>query len=68
MSSPTQNVGPSEISLLLRGEIETISRWSHSWVARRLALHIAVIILGAGLYGAAMGWWRDPPTGGLRGH
>ena len=60
MSSPTQNIGPSEISLLLRGEIETISRWSHSWVARRFALHIAVIILGAGLYGAAMGWWRDP--------
>jgi hypothetical protein len=60
MSLPTQNVRPSEISLLLRGEIETISRWSHSWVARRFALHIAVIILGAGLYGAAMGWWRDP--------
>ena len=60
MSSPTQNIKPSEISLLLRGEIETISRWSHSWVARRFALHIAVIILGAGLYGAAMGWWRDP--------
>lgn len=60
MSSPTQNIRPSEISLLLRGEVETISRWSHSWVARRFALHIAVIILGAGLYGAAMGWWRDP--------
>jgi hypothetical protein len=60
MSSPTQNIRPSEISLLLRGEIEMISRWSHSWVTRRFALHIAVIILGAGLYGAAMGWWRDP--------
>jgi hypothetical protein len=23
-------------------------------------LHIGVIIAGAGLYGAAMGWWRDP--------
>jgi hypothetical protein len=60
MSSPTQNIGPSEISLLLRGEIEMISRWSHSWVTRRFALHIAVIVLGAGLYGATMGWWRDP--------
>jgi hypothetical protein len=60
MSSPAQNIKPSEINLLLRGEIETISRWSHSWVGRRFALHIAVIIMGAGLYGAAMGWWRDP--------
>jgi hypothetical protein len=23
-------------------------------------LHLTVIILGAGCYGAAMGWWRDP--------
>jgi hypothetical protein len=60
MSSPTKNPGPSEISLLLRGEVETISTWSRSWVTRRFALHVAVIILGAGLYGAAMGWWRDP--------
>ena len=60
MSSPTQNPGPSEISALLRGEIETISTWSHSWVPRRFALQVAVIILGAGLYGAAMGWWRAP--------
>ena len=28
--------------------------------ARRFALHVGVIILGTGLYGAAMGWWRDP--------
>ena len=60
MPSPTKNPGPSEISRLLRGEIETISAWSRSWVNRRFALHVAVIILGAGLYGAAMGWWRDP--------
>ena len=49
-----------EISVLLRGESETISEWSGCWNARRFALHIAVIVLGAGLYGAAMGWWRDP--------
>jgi len=49
-----------EISTLLRGESETISAWSECWNARRSALHIAVIVLGAGCYGAAMGWWRDP--------
>ena len=51
---------PAEIATLLRGETEAISAWSGSWNARRFALHVAVIILGAGFYGAAMGWWRDP--------
>ena len=51
---------PAEIATLLRGETETISAWSECWSAQRFALHIAVIVLGAGLYGAAMGWWRDP--------
>ena len=49
-----------EIATLLRGETETISAWSESWNTPRFLLHIAVIILGAGLYGGAMGWWRDP--------
>jgi hypothetical protein len=53
-------MSPSEISTLLRGESETISAWSGGWNARRFALHTAVIVLGAGCYGAAMGWWRDP--------
>jgi len=51
---------PAEIATLLRGETETISAWSECWSAQRFALHVAVIVLGAGLYGAAMGWWRDP--------
>jgi hypothetical protein len=51
---------PAEIATLLRGETEIISAWSDCWNTRRCALHIAVIVLGAGLYGAAMGWWRDP--------
>src|SRR5437773_4656456 len=49
-----------ELSLLLRGESAPIAAWSGRWDARRLALHISAIVLGAGLYGAAMGWWRDP--------
>jgi len=46
--------------VLLRGEPERIAAWTGQWRVRRLALHVAVIIVGAGLYGAAMGWWRDP--------
>ncbi|MGA2247393.1 MAG: hypothetical protein ABSH48_20580 [Verrucomicrobiota bacterium] len=50
----------AEIATLLRGEVEPISRWSERWETRRFVLQVAVIIAGAGCYGAAMGWWRDP--------
>ena len=53
-------LNPREISVLLRGEPERIAAWAGQWSTRRLALHVVVIIVGAGLYGAAMGWWRDP--------
>jgi hypothetical protein len=49
-----------EIATLLRGDVEKTAAWSESGDARRVALQIAVIIAGAGCYGAAMGWWRDP--------
>jgi hypothetical protein len=58
--SENQKPHLAEISTLLRGESEVISAWSARWDTRRLALHLAVIVLGAGCYGAAMGWWRDP--------
>jgi hypothetical protein len=51
---------PAEIATLLRGETKTISAWSECWSVQRFALHVGVIILGAGFYGGAMGWWRDP--------
>ncbi len=57
-SSPELN--PREIRVLLRGEPGEIAAWTGQWSARRFALHVMVIIIGAGLYGAAMGWWRDP--------
>jgi hypothetical protein len=60
VKTEASNFAGREISTLLRGETETISAWSASWNAPRFLLHVAVIILGAGLYGAAMGWWRDP--------
>jgi hypothetical protein len=48
------------IGVLLRGELEPMAAWVGRWSARRSALHLAIIVVGAGLYGAAMGWWRDP--------
>ncbi len=44
----------------MRGEIEQLSAWSQRWEARRFTSQIGFIALGAGLYGAAMGWWRSP--------
>jgi hypothetical protein len=49
-----------EIGILLRGETQSLSQWTERWEWRRAAMHVAVIVAGAGLYGAAMGWWRDP--------
>jgi hypothetical protein len=56
--SAASNLG--EVGVLLRGEPEPIRLWSESWDGRRLALQLGVIIVGSGLYGGAMGWWRDP--------
>jgi hypothetical protein len=60
MHARSEKLNPHEIRTLLRGDAETISVWSEKWNTQRFALHVAVIISGAGLYGAAMGWWRDP--------
>ena len=50
----------SEISVLLRGETPSLAAWTLRWEWSRVVRHIAIIIFGAGCYGAAMGWWRDP--------
>src|SRR5216117_4116967 len=58
--SAKSNPRPAEIATLLRGDTETISAWSEAWNTPRFLRHVGVIVFGAGLYGAAMGWWRDP--------
>lgn len=45
---------------MLQGESATLAAWTAQFQSRRVGLQIAVIVVGAGLYGAAMGWWRDP--------
>src|ERR1039457_4328192 len=51
---------PGEIATLLRGERDAIEAWLRGGLGARLLFHVAVIFAGAGCYGAAMGWWRDP--------
>jgi hypothetical protein len=58
-ASPT-TAGFRQISVLLRGEPEPINGWIQQWNPARALLHVGVIVLGTGLYGAAMGYWRDP--------
>jgi hypothetical protein len=60
MSAQSEQLNPPEIRTLLRGEVAIIAGWLEQWNARRFLLHVGIIIAGAGLYGAAMGWWRDP--------
>jgi len=48
------------IGVLLRGELDSLHAWLEHWNARRLAVCLTVIFVGAGCYGAAMGFWRDP--------
>ena len=54
---------PRDFGTLLSGEAGTLADWSGRFDSRRFALHIAIIIVGAGLYGASMGWWRAPLQG-----
>lgn len=57
--SPT-NSANHDLATLLRGEAESLHGWLHSGNARRLGRELAVIVIGSGAYGAAMGWWRSP--------
>src|SRR5579871_2460489 len=57
-ASPT-NASLLQLGVLLRGEPEPINQWILRWDTRRALLCLAVIFCGAGLYGAAMGCWRD---------
>lgn len=49
-----------EVPVLLRGEPESIKAWIEQPTGSRVLLYVATIFLGAGLYGAAMGYWRAP--------
>jgi hypothetical protein len=60
MRTQSEKLNPHEIRTLLAGELQSLAGWLERWHPQRFALHLAVIVLGAGLYGAAMGWWRDP--------
>jgi hypothetical protein len=49
-----------EFSNLLRGDAESLRGWLHGGDRFLLGRDLAVIFIGSGCYGAAMGWWRSP--------
>jgi hypothetical protein len=51
------------VGTLLRGEPGRIIGWTEHLDFRQIALFSAIIFIGAGCYGAAMGWWRAPEQG-----
>jgi len=51
------------ISVLLRGEAGPIRGWVERSSAGQVTRNVAVIAVGAALYGAAMGGWRAPLQG-----
>jgi hypothetical protein len=60
MRTQSGKLKPADLATLLRGDADAIFQWSTRLELPRVALQLAVIVFGAGLYGAAMGWWRDP--------
>ncbi|HLP75684.1 MAG TPA: hypothetical protein VK327_02090 [Candidatus Paceibacterota bacterium] len=60
MNADSIQFSPRNAGTLLRGDAGPILGWMRQFDAKQLSLHVAMIILGAGCYGAAMGWWRAP--------
>lgn len=49
-----------EAGTLLRGEPEPLVAWTRQWSMSRFFFYVILIVAGAGLYGASMGFWRGP--------
>lgn len=56
----TPSVSFADVPVLLRGEAAPIRQWLDKLSSPRLATAVGVIIVGTGLFGAAMGLWRAP--------
>jgi hypothetical protein len=63
MQAESTKLSLREVGVLLRGEPGPIRSWTERLDPSRVGLHVGLIVLGAGLYGASMGWWRDPQQG-----
>jgi hypothetical protein len=60
VQNPSSTLKPQQLGALLRAELPSAIAWTEKLTGRTLAFQVAVIAVGAGLYGAAMGCWRAP--------
>ncbi len=60
MNPTLPSKAPWSLGLLLRGEADAMAAWIRGWTAGRTWQQVAVIALGGGAFGAAMGCWRAP--------
>ncbi len=59
MTPTLSPASPRQLPLLLRGEPATVRVWVERGSNARLVFCLVVIVVGAGLYGAAIGLWRS---------
>ena len=64
VGATTVNFQVRQIPVLLGGDPDALKDWAARWETHRALGYVAVIIAGAGLYGAAMGYWRSPVQAG----
>ncbi len=50
----------NSVEVFLRADAETFRRWLASRLWNLVWFCVAAIVIGAGAYGAVMGWWRSP--------
>src|SRR5215831_16715305 len=59
----TADASAPHVATLLRGEPRTLAGWIVHWDTKRFVVCVVTILVGTGLYGAAMGYWRAPLQG-----
>src|SRR5437870_3391106 len=64
VNTATANPPLRRLPVLLGGNPGLLKDWAARWETSRVLECVAVICAGAGLYGAAMGYWRSPVQAG----
>ena len=60
MNSMTTPPHPFSVGTLLRGELAVLRVWTAEWAPAESIARCRLDHAGAGCFGAAIGWWRDP--------
>jgi hypothetical protein len=60
MNPPSAQLEDRSLGALLRGEVAALTAWTANWRATHFSRDVTLIVVGAGMFGAALGYWRDP--------